>query len=553
MKSRQVALLVAGIAAVSLLVSPVEAQRVRNTVIIGMSQEPETIGPFSIMVASRVIENALHARIAPFTDKWVRMPMMAEKLPSLKDGDWVLLPNNKMKVTWRLKRGFTWHDGKPVTALDWRFTYGMYRNPRTPEIGRSTLNKVDNVLVPNPNDPYTLVVQWNELWPFASSDPFGFSYPLPRHLLEPAYLKDPGKLPTLPYWRAPISHGPYRFVEWVLGSHITLEAYDKFPFGAPRIKRMTFRFILDTQVLQANQIAGDVDATENTGFDCLALEQVEKRNSQIRGHYTEALSWERIDFNLDNEWLKDKRVRQAIAHAIDRVPLADLACSGGRQPVAHSWVSPRHPAFNPDVRKFNYDLARARALLTEVGFTPGPDGILRDTSGKRVEMTIMSTSGNALREQVEVVIKEQLKQVGIDLRIENRPASVFLGVVLPRRQFPYMAMYGSLFGPELREFDRFHSSQIPSAQNNWEGNNRSGWRNAENDKIWEQLISELDEKKRIALLKRHQEVFAEELPSLPLRFRLSLTTSHRKLSGVRPTGLGTYYLPWNSWEWKWED
>ena len=125
MKSSQVALLVAGIAAVSLLVSPVEAQRDRNTVIIGMSQEPDTLGIFSVMVAARLIENALLARIAVTNDKWVNVPVMAEKLPTVQDGDWVVLPNGKMKVTWKLKRGFTWHDGKPVTALDWRFTYGM--------------------------------------------------------------------------------------------------------------------------------------------------------------------------------------------------------------------------------------------------------------------------------------------------------------------------------------------------------------------------------------------------------------------------------------------
>lgn len=554
MRSRSLTLVLAGIAAAALIATlPAEAQRRKDTVVVGMSQEPDTIGTFSIMVASRVVENALFARIAPYTDKWQRLPMMVEKMPSLKDGDWALLPNNKMKVTWRLKRGFTWHDGKPVTALDWRFTFGLARNPLTPEIGRSTLKKVDNVLVPDPNDPYTLVVQWNERFPFANAEPFGWSYPLPRHILEPAYLKDPTKLPAHPYFGAPLGQGPYRFVEWIKGSHITLEAYDRFPLGAPKIKRLTFRFILDTTVLQAAHIAGDVDASDNNGFDCLALEQIERRNAAVRGHYTEALSLERIDFNLDNEWLKDRRVRQAIAHAIDRIPLSELACSGGRQPVAHSWVSLRHPAFNANVRKYNYDPGRARALFTEAGFTPGPDGILRDANGKRVEMTIMSTSGNALREQIELVIRDQLKQIGIDLRVDNRPSSVFLGVIVPRRQFPHMAMYGSLFGVDLREYDRFHSSQIPTQQNNWEGNNRAGWRNAENDRIWDQLITELDEGKRTALLKRHQELFAEEMPWLPLRFRLSLTTSNKKLANIRPTGLGTYYLPWNSWEWKWED
>ncbi len=184
--------------------------------------------------------------------------MMVEKLPTIKDGDWVVLPGNKMRVTWRLRRDFTWHDGRPVTALDWRFTYGMLRNPQTPNISRFVLNKVDNILVPNINDPYEMVVTWNELWPFAGTAPFGEPYPLPRHLLESAYLRDPSRLKAHPYWRKPVGNGPYKMVEWVAGSHITLEAYDKFPPGAPAIKTLTFRFILDSTVLQANAIAGSV-------------------------------------------------------------------------------------------------------------------------------------------------------------------------------------------------------------------------------------------------------------------------------------------------------
>lgn len=69
----------------------------------------------------------------------------------------------------------------------------------------------------------------------------------------------------------------------------------QFPLGTPKIKKLTFRFILDNTVLQANQIAGSVDATENAGFDCDAMEQIERRNPQIAAHYREALSWERID------------------------------------------------------------------------------------------------------------------------------------------------------------------------------------------------------------------------------------------------------------------
>ncbi len=531
----------------------VQAQQRRDRLTIGMAQEPNMFGPFSIMAAAGVINNAVFSYVAPINEKWARQPMMVEKLPTIKDGDLVILPGNKMRVTWKLKRGFTWHDGKPVTALDWRFTYGMMRNPRTPQISRFILNKVDNILVPNINDPYEMVVQWNELWPFAGTEPFGQAYPLPRHILERPYLADPGKLPALPYWRQPVGSGPYKVVEWVAGSHITFEAYDKFPAGAPAIKTLTVRFILDSTVLQANAIAGGVDATEINNFSCLQMEQISQRNPRVNAHHREAMVWERIDFNLDDAWLKDKRVRQAIAHALDRKAIAEVSCSGGRQPVANSWMAPGHPAAHPNPKKYDYDPARARALLAEAGFAPGADGILRDGTGKRVEMSISTTAGNSIREQIQQIMREQLRAVGIDLRIDNRPASVFFGPFVPRRQFPYMAMYASLFTPESIPMDRFHSSQIPTAANAWEGNNRVGWRNAENDRLWEQVNAEMDVQKRIALFRKQQEIFAEELPSVPLYFRLDLTTYPKAMRGPRPTGLAFYYLPWNIWEWRWAD
>jgi peptide/nickel transport system substrate-binding protein len=130
---------------------------------------------------------------------------------------------------------------------------------------------------------------------------------------------------------------------------------------------------------------------------------------------------------------------------------------------------------------------------------------------------------------------------------------VFFASWVPRRQFPHMAMYASLFTPESVPFDRFHSKEIPTAANAWSGNNRVGWRNAENDQIWDQIIAEIDEQKRNALIKRQQEIFAEDLPSLPLYFRLDLTTYPKAVRNVKPVGLGTYYLPWNVWEWKWAD
>lgn len=522
-----------------------QAQQSRDTVVIGMAQEPDClIGSFCQMAAGAAIEqNSIFFGMVNYNDKWQLYAGTAQKIPTLKDGDWELLPGGKMRVTYRLKRGYTWHDGQPYTAQDASWTYLMLRNPRSPTLSRTILRKIDNMTA---KDPLTLVVQWNERYPFANTGHTVY----PRHVLERDYLRDPATLKASKQARSPIGNGPYRMVEWVPGSHITLEAYDRFPGGPAKIKRQTWRFILDSTVLQANVIANQVDATEINNFSIEQMLEIEKRNPQQNAFYTPALIWEHIDLNLDNEWLKDKRVRQALAHSINREELSQKLFYG-KQPVAHTWLPERHEGYNPNVKKYNYDPARARALLQEAGFTMGSDGIMRDARGQRFEMTIMTTAGNAVREQVEQIMKESMRAVGIDLRIDNRPAGVLFGQTTRQRQFPHMVMYAWVMSPITLPHAFWNSDQIPTAQNSWEGSNYPGWRNAENDKLNNEILQEIDAAKRVALLKKQQEIWAEELPAIPLYFRLQLNTANKRLQNVKPAGLSGTYINWNSQEWAW--
>jgi peptide/nickel transport system substrate-binding protein len=537
---------VVAVLALGLAIPSALAQQSRDTVVIGMAQEPDClIMAFCQMAAgAAVANNSVFAQMVPYNDKWQLYPNTIEKIPTLKDGDWQLLPGGKMRVTYKFRKDFTWHDGKPYTALDASWTYLMLRNPRTPTLTRTILRKIDNMSAP---DPYTLVVQWNERYPFANTGHIVY----PRHVLERDYQRDPGTLKAHKQARFPVGNGPYKFTEWVPGSHITLEAYDKYPLGVAKVKKQVWRFILDSTVLQANVIANQVDATEINNFSIEQMIEIERRNTQQTAHYTPALIWEHIDLNLDNEWLKDKRVRQALAHSINRDEFSQKLFYG-KQPVAHTWLPERHEGFNANVRKYNYDPARARQLLTEAGFTPGPDGILRDSKGQRFEITIMTTAGNAQREQVQQIMKESMRAVGIDLKIDNRPAGVLFGQVTRRRQFPHMVMYAWLMSPLTLPHVFWNADQIPTAQNNWEGSNYPGWRQAENDKLNNDILQEIDSAKRVALLKKQQEIWAEELPAIPLFFRLSLTTSNKRLQNVKPAGLSGTYINWNSETWGWQ-
>src|SRR3990172_5166560 len=160
------------------------------------------------MAGGAAIEvNSIRFGMVNYNDKWQLYPGTVEKIPTLKDGDWELLPGGKMRVTYKFKKGFTWHDGKPYTAQDASWTYLMRRNPRSPTLSRTIDKKIDNI---NPNDASTLVVQWNERYPFANTGHTVY----PQHILEKDYLRDPATLKASKQARSPIGNGPYRIAEW---------------------------------------------------------------------------------------------------------------------------------------------------------------------------------------------------------------------------------------------------------------------------------------------------------------------------------------------------
>lgn len=529
-----------------LSVPAVEANAVRDTVTIGVGQEPECLMmAVCRTIAGYAVAQSVFLGMVQIDDKWRHTPRLVEKVPQTADGDWVLLPDGRMRVTYKFRRGYTWHDGRPVTALDAVFTHMMLRNPLSPTISRFILNRIDHMYVPNPADPYTLVVQWNERYPFANLGHWVF----PRHILERDYARDPSTLVAHKQARAPIGNGPYRFVEWQAGSHISLEANEQFLEGRPRIKRQVWRFVLDTASLQSHVLANQVDVTEASGFSVEQAMQIEQRNLAQRVLYTPGLGVAWVYFNLENEWLKDKRIRHAIAYAVDRQEIATRFFLG-KQTVLHSWLPERHEAYNANIRRFPYDPGRARALLAEAGLLVGTDGILRDARGQRFELTIMAVAGSGLTEQIQLVMKEQLRQVGIDLRVDNKPTNVMFSQ-LRRRQYQMM-MIGDFLAPTTLP-SWLHSSQIPTAANNWGGANTVAWAHAENDKLVEQVSQEVDRSKRTELFKRHQEIFAEELPFLPMYSRVYLNTAHRKLMNVRSTAIGTVPISWNSEAWAWSE
>jgi peptide/nickel transport system substrate-binding protein len=551
MTSRLAAFLCAAVLAVMASATPVRAAELR----VGMTQFPSTLNPLIDSMLAKSYVLAMTRR--PFTiydQNWKLVCMLCTELPTIENGlarpeD---LPGGKrgIAVTYTIQPGATWGDGKPVTSADVVFTWQLGLHPKS---GVSDLESFRRVLSIDVIDDKTFTLHVDRIEFTYNAMPFEV---LPAHIERAIFEADPASYrdrtafdadPTNPG----LGFGPYRVVELVTGARIVLEANPTWWGAKPAFERITVRVIEKTTALEANLLSGAIDMI--AGELGLTLDQAlafEKRHgARFDITYKSGLIYEHLDLNLDNPILADKRVRKALVHALDRETLSERLFAG-RQPVAHSSLSPLDWIYDPDAPTYSYDPDRAKALLDEAGWSAIENGIRHNAAGQRLTLELMTTAGNRSRELVEQVLQSQWRQVGIDVRIRNEQARVFFGETVSKRKFTGAAMFAWLSAPESVPRTTLRSDQIPTEDNNWSGQNYTGFNNAEMDDLIDRIEVELDRGARKALWGQLQRLYVEELPVIPLYWRANAYILPKWLEGIRPTGhLGTTTL----WIEEWRD
>ncbi len=526
----------------------------RDTVVFGIQQEPDYLNPlFAEMLASNVILSTVFVSDVQRDSNWKLFPQGVQYMPSLKDGTWKV-SGDKMTLVWKV-RARNWSDGKPVTCGDYVFGNSVARNEQVPVIVRDLTKRIANVVCTKGAEGLDITVNWNELYPFANVSVTEYGA-VPRHSLERYYRDNPSKLNEAPYGNDPkltVGDGAYKVVEWRKGASLTVESVGTHPiFGSPKIRRIIWRFIPDTNAMVANMLSGAIDGISTLGVSLDQALQLERQAAgRFKVYFEPGLTWEHIDINFDNPLLQDVRVRRAIVHGINREQISAQLFEG-KNPVAHTYLPSKHPGFTDDVQKYPYDPARARALLQEAGFTPGPDGIMRNAAGQRLSFELSTTAGRREREQVEQIVQQNLKEVGIEITIQNFPARVLFGDFTGKRQYKGLVMYAWTMSP-ISDCDQLYTSDgIPNEANGWAGQNYPGYRSADMDRVCKAASRELDEAKRNRSLNESAKIFARELPAVPLYFRVTVAASKPGLQNFTAVSIVGAYETWNAHKWFWQ-
>jgi peptide/nickel transport system substrate-binding protein len=526
----------------------------RDQVVIGMAQEPGTLSPlFAEMAASFSIIGTLFTADVQRDNLWRAFPQGAVSIPNLKAGTWRVI-GDSMTLSWKIKPR-RWHDGRPVTCDDYVFAYQVARDDRVPVVSRDLTNRILAVACPDGPAGTSITVNWKERYAYANLTITEHG-PMPRHVLEPFYRDNPGRLAEMPFGNDPkatVGDGAYRLVEWQKGSSLTVEAVARHPiFGTPKIGRIVWRFIPDTSALVTYMLAGTIDAISTIGISFDQAVQLERLGAgRFHVFFEPGLIWEHLDFNLDNPLLADVRVRRAIAHAVNREQIVQQLF-GGKQPVSNTYLPARHPGFTDQVAKYPFNQARARALLQQAGFRPAADGIYRDRRGRRLTLELNTVAGNRIREQIAQVIQKQLREAGIEIKIVNYPARILLGDITSRRRFTGLVMYAWVLSPTSDCDSIYTSDGIPAAANGWAGQNYPGYRNAEMDRTCKAASREIDESRRNAHLRESAVIFSRDLPALPLYVRAQVAAAKAGLRNFVAVQLAGTYETWNVHRWFWE-
>ncbi len=514
---------------------------------IGITQYPTTFQPsVDPSVAKSYILGMTRRPLTVFDQDWELICMLCVELPTFENGLAVREPlpegvdsptDEGVALTYRIRPEATWGDGTPVTSDDAVFTWQVGRHPQS-GVGSQELFR--RILSVEPIDEKTFVLHVDRIsFQYNAVNDFNL---LPAHIERPIFEAGPAEYRNRTAYDADptnpgLAHGPYRIVEVVTGSRVVLEPNETWWGPPPAFERITVRVIENTAALEANLLSGSIDMI--AGELGLTLDQAlafEKRHGEdYQVVYQPGLLYEHIDLNLDNPILQDRRLRHALIHAIDRAAISERLFAG-RQPVAHSSVSPLDWVYWPGVPKYDYDPDRAEALLAAAGWSELRRGVRHDAEGNPLSLEIMTTAGARVRELVQQVLQSQWREVGIDLRIRNEPARVFFGETVSKRRFSAMAMFAWASSPENVPRSTLHSEEIPTAENGWSGQNYTGFRNAEMDALIEAIEVELDPERRKEMWARLQEIYAVELPVIPLYWRANPYILPRWLAGVRPTG-----------------
>lgn len=458
---------------------------------VAADSEPRNLNPAVVasngvfFVSSKIVEPLAEA---DFSAADGLAPRLATSWTGSDDG---------LSVTFKLREGVTWHDGKPFTSADVAFSALQLWKPLQ-NLGRVVFKNLESVDTP---DPQTAILRFSKPTPFQlirNALP-ALTSVVPKHIYEQ------GKIEENPANTAPIGTGPFKFAEHKPGEYYRLtrnEAY--WNKDAPLLDEIVYRVLADRAAAAGALEAEEIQLAAFSAVPLADLDRISKvEGIEVVTKGYEALTYQLVvEINHRRKELADLKVRQAIAHAIDKdfvvktIFLGYAAAATGPVPVNDKQF------YTSDVPTYAFDVAKANALLDEAGYARGADG-------KRFALKLLPAPYFNETKQFGAYLRQALAEIGIDAELVNNDSAAHQKAVYTDHAFDLAV------APPVFRGDPAISTTILVRSGTPGGvpfSNQGGYANADLDALIDQAASELDEAKRVSLYHDFQKKVDEDLP-----------------------------------------
>ena len=455
------------------------------------------------------------------------VPALAAEIPSLQNGG---VAKDGTSVTWKLKQGVNWHDGKPFTADDCVFNWEYAADKAT---AATTIGSYQDIKVVKVDD-HTIRVEFPKPTPFWADAFVGVNgMIIPKHLFE-AYRGDKSR--DAPANLAPVGTGPYMFVGFKPGDLVQGKINPNYhmpnrPFfdtiemkgggdavSAARAVLQTgeydfaWNMQVEDEILKRLEASGKGHVSITPGG---SIEHIELNNTDPN----QEVGGERSSIKTKHPFLTDPAVRNALNLLVDRASVHKFIYGRTGDDTANFVNAP--PKFVSHSTHYEFNIDKAIKLLDDAGWKPGADGV-REKNGVKLH-AVYSTSINAPRQKNQEIVKQACQKAGISIEIKSVTASVFFSSDVANPD-TYSHFYTDLqmFTTTMTQPDpglfmrQFLSSEVKAKANKWQGRNVTRWQNADYDKLHDDSDHELDPVKRAAMFIAMNDMVIKDVVVIPV-------------------------------------
>ncbi len=468
-------------------------------------------------------------------------PLLAASLPSREDGS---IGNDGKSVTWKLKQGVKWHDGKPFTADDVVFNWQYAKDPATAAVTSGSYKEITVEKI----DDYTVKIVFAKPTPFWADAFVGTQgMIIPKHLFAEFI---GGKSREAPTNLKPVGTGPYMFKDFKPGDVVTgvinpnYHQANRPHFDSVEMKGGGDAVSAARAVLQT----GEYDFAWNMQVEDEILLRLEKGGKgtvvvspggnveHIQVNSTDPnteVDGEKSSMKTKHPSLSDPAVREALTMLIDKASVEKFIYGRTGQATANFVNNPER--LRSKATKYEFNIDKANALLDKAGWAKGADGI-RAKGGVKLKY-VFQTSINQPRQKTQAIIKQACQKAGIDIEVKAVTASVFFSSdVANPDTYPHfytdLQMYTvTMSQPDSEVFMRqFLSDEVATKENKWQGRNITRWQNKEYDATHKAAQVELDPVKRTALLIKLNDIVIANQVVIPVVVRPGVVAINSKLA-----------------------